>query len=101
MHIYTYSYIPADRFGSLVCLIRAYAGHVLCGGNDNAHALAACTERQRRCFGVKGTLQLLSKRHKSNRFAQVPERISVSSSDGDHQRFILDLPMNSGTTRNK
>ena len=52
-------------------------------------------------FYVKGALQLLSKRHMSNRFAQVPERISVSSSDGDHQRFILDLPMKSGTTRKK
>jgi len=50
---------------------------------------------------LKGALQLLSKRHKYNRFAQVPERISVSSSDGDHHRFILDLPMKPVRIRNK
>jgi len=50
---------------------------------------------------VKGALQLLSKRYRYIRFAQVPERISISSSDGDHQRFILDLPMKPGTIRNK
>jgi len=50
---------------------------------------------------VKGALQLLSKSYMSNRFAQVPERISVSSSDGDHQRCILDLPRKPGTIRNK
>jgi len=52
-------------------------------------------------FRVQGALQLLSKRHKYNRFVQIPERISVSSYDRDHQRFILDLPMKPGTTRNK
>jgi len=37
----------------------------------------------RRQQWVKGALQLLSKRHMQNRFAQVPERNSVSSSDSD------------------
>ena len=50
---------------------------------------------------LQGALQLLSKRHMQNRFPQVPERISFSSSDGDPQQFNLDLPMKPGTIRNK
>jgi len=36
-------------------------------------------------IGFKGAVQLLINRYGLIRFAQVPERISVSSSDGDHQ----------------
>jgi len=50
---------------------------------------------------VKGALQLLSKRYRSIRLAHVPERISISSSDGDHQRFIIDLPMKPEKNRSK
>jgi len=61
---------------------------------DHLRTAAACPASH---FGltpqVKGALQLLSKLHMQNRVAQVPERISVSGSDGDRQRFIQDLPM--------
>ena len=45
------------------------------------------------CVGLKRAMQLLNQRYRQIRFAQVPERISVSRSDGDHQRLNLDAPM--------
>ena len=48
------------------------------------------------CHQARAALEL-----RVNPNPQVTERISVSSSDGDHQRCILDLPMKPGTIRNQ
>jgi len=59
--------------------------------NSRAAPPAGPARALARISWVEGAMQLLSKRSKYIRFAHVHERTSFSSSEGDNQRFILNL----------